>query len=54
MLEGKEVIVENKAGRVVIDKVNDGTLIKDANTAPTEPKKWGGQKLDRAIATVAF
>jgi len=54
MLEGKAVIIENKAGRVVIDKVNNGTLIKDANTAPTKPKAWGGNKLDRAIATVAF
>ncbi len=54
MLEGKAVIVENKAGRVVIDKVNDGTRIADAHTAPTKPNKWGGNKLQRAIATVAF
>ena len=54
MLEGKAVIVETKAGRVVIDKVGDGTKVRDANTAPTTPKKWGGNKLDRAIATVAF
>jgi hypothetical protein len=54
MLEGKTVIIENKTGCVVIDKVNNRTLIKDANTAPTKPKAWGGNKLDRAIATVAF
>ena len=54
LLEGKAVIVENKAGRVVIDNVNDGTLITDANTAPTPPKSWGSGKLGRAIATVAF
>ena len=54
LLDGKAVIVENKAGRVVIDTVNTGTAIADANTAPTAPKAWGGNKLNRAIATVAF
>ena len=54
LLAGQAVIVENKAGRVVISKVNDGTLITDANTAPTAPKSWGSGKLGRAIATVAF
>ncbi|MBC8337486.1 MAG: FecR domain-containing protein [Alphaproteobacteria bacterium] len=54
MLDGKAVIVENRAGRVVIDRVNDGTKIADADTAPTKPKKWGGVMLNRAIATVAF
>ncbi|NQV84657.1 MAG: FecR domain-containing protein [Rhodospirillales bacterium] len=54
MLDGHAVIVETKAGRVVIDRVGDGTKITDANTAPTTPNKWGGNKLDRAIATVAF
>ncbi|MDA0306602.1 MAG: hypothetical protein O3B76_10025 [Proteobacteria bacterium] len=34
--------------------LNEGTLIKDANTPPTKPKAWGGNKLQRAIATVAF
>ena len=33
---------------------NDGTLITDVYTPPTPPKKWGGNKLGRAIATVAF
>ncbi len=54
MLAGEAVIVENKAGRVVIRKVNDGTRIRDVYTPPTPPKKWGGNKLERAIATVAF
>jgi len=54
MLDGKAVIVETKAGRVVIDRVGDGTRITDADTAPTTPKKWGANMLDRAIATVAF
>ena len=54
LLDGKAIIVETKAGRVVIDKVGDGTLITDANTAPTPPKTWSQSKVDRAIATVAF
>ena len=54
LLDGKEVFIENKAGRVVIDKVGDGTAIRAADTAPTPPKKWGSVKLGRAIATVAF
>ena len=54
LLDGKAVIVENKAGRVVINRVGDGTLITDANTAPTPPKKWHTGMFDRAIATVAF
>ena len=54
LLDGKAVIVENKAGRVVIDRVGEGTAIGAADVAPTPPKKWGQGKLDRAIATVAF
>jgi hypothetical protein len=54
LLDGKAVIIENKAGRVVIDRVGDGTRITDANTAPTPPKKWHTGMFDRAIASVAF
>ncbi len=54
LLDGKEVFIENKAGRVVIDKVGEGTQIRAADTAPTPPKKWGSGKLGRALATVAF
>lgn len=54
LLDGKAVIVENKAGRVVIDRVGEGTAIRAADVAPTPPKKWGQGKLDRAIATVTF
>ena len=54
LLDGKAVIVENKAGRVVIDRVGEGTAIRAADVAPTAPKKWGQGKLDRAIATVTF
>ena len=54
LLDGKAVIVENRAGRVVIDKIGEGTAIGAAGVAPTPPKKWGQCKLGRAIATVAF
>ena len=54
LLDGKAVTVENKAGRVVIDKVGDGTAIRAADVAPTAPKKWGQGKVARAVATVAF
>ncbi len=54
LLDGKALIVENKAGRVVIDRVGEGTAIRAADVAPTPPKAWGQSKLDRAIATVAF
>ena len=54
LLDDKAVIVGNKAGRVVIDRVGDGTLVKAAGTASAKPKKWGGNKLERALTTVAF
>jgi hypothetical protein len=54
LLEGREIVVENKAGRVVIDKVGDGTRIAAAETAPTPPAAWAAAKLARATATVAF
>ena len=54
LLDGKAVIVGNKAGHVVIDRVGVGTQVKDADTAPAKPKKWGGNKLERALTTVAF
>ena len=54
LLTPGSIAVENKAGRVVLDKVGTGTLIKDGKTAPTDPKEWGGDKLDRAKNTVAF
>ena len=41
LLDGQAVIVENKAGRVVLDKVGEGTAIRAADVAPTPPKKWG-------------
>jgi len=54
LLDGRQIVVENKAGRVVIDTVGDGTLIRAADSAPTPPSAWPTAKVDRAKATVAF
>lgn len=54
LLAGREIVVENKAGRVVIDTVGDGTSVESADRPPTPPKTWSRSKIDRAKATVAF
>jgi hypothetical protein len=54
LLDGRQIVVENKAGRVVIDRVGDGTAIRAADAAPTPPTAWPAAKVDRAKATVAF
>ncbi len=50
LLKGKGILVENKAGAVEINHIGHGTSVKDENSAPTPPKKWGGGKLARAAA----
>ncbi len=50
LLKGKGITVENKAGSVEINDIGHGTVVKDENTAPTPPKKWGQGKLERAAA----
>ncbi len=54
LLDGKAITVENKAGRVIIDTVGTGTSLTAAGVAPTDPKAWSGEKIGRAVATVAF
>lgn len=54
LLDGKAITIENKAGRVVIDTVGDGTSVTAAGVAPTAPKAWSAAKVRRAVATVAF
>lgn len=54
LLDGKAVVVENKAGRVVIDTPGFGTKIKDDRTAPTAPHDWGQGMLNRAGAMTSF
>lgn len=54
LIKGQGVTVENQAGKVEITGIGHGTKVTDENTAPTQPKKWGQGKLDRAIAMTAF
>ena len=54
LLDGKGVYVETKAGRVDLTVKGDGTLIRDADTAPTPPSAWPQNKVDQALATVDF
>jgi len=52
MLEGRGVYVKNARGQVELDQVGLGTTIKEGE-APTVPKKWGEEKLKRALETLA-
>ncbi|NQV99790.1 MAG: FecR domain-containing protein [Rhodospirillales bacterium] len=54
LLDGKGVYVETKAGRVDLTVKGDGTLIENADVAPTPPAAWPQGKLERAMATVDF
>ena len=54
LLSAGRVVVENRAGKVEITRVGDGTLIKGQGVAPTLPKVWHTGMLDRAKLTVAF
>ncbi len=54
LLGGKGVYVENKAGRVDLTTIGDGTRIDSADDTPTEPISWPQQKVNRAVATVTF
>lgn len=47
------VEVINSAGRVVLQP-NQGTVVRNASSAPGGPAAWPQDKLQRAFATVAF
>lgn len=51
MLEGRGVYVKNAKGQVELDQAGLGTTIK-VGEAPTAPKKWGEEKVQRALAIV--
>lgn len=53
MLAGKQVIVTNAFGTVVLDELNDGTDVK-AGEAPTPVHTWGEKRLQASRAKVAF
>ncbi|NQU62419.1 MAG: FecR domain-containing protein [Rhodospirillales bacterium] len=54
LLDGKGVYVENRAGRVELTGVGEGTKLMDANVKPTDPVVWAPAKTSRAVATVSF
>lgn len=54
LLSEGAIEVANKGGRVVIDKLGDGTAVSDANAAPAAPAAWRPEKVERAKKTVAF
>ena len=52
LISGKGVYVENKAGRVEIITAGHGTTVKDQDTQPTKPKRWGDKKYNMALESV--
>jgi hypothetical protein len=53
LLEGA-VSVSNAAGAVVLDQPGEGTNIAGPGSAPGPVTQWPQQKVDRALAEVAF
>lgn len=53
LLEGA-VSVSNSAGAVVLDQPGEGTNIAGPGSAPGPVTQWPQQKVDRALAAVAF
>jgi hypothetical protein len=51
MLEGHGVYVKTAQGQVELDKAGLGTTILP-DQAPTAPKVWGDEKVQRAVATI--
>jgi ferric-dicitrate binding protein FerR (iron transport regulator) len=50
LLNGRAIIVENKAGRVEITRIGDGTTVQSDAAAPVAPTVWESDKLNRAAA----
>ena len=53
LLDGA-VTVSNPAGVVVLDQPGEGTNIAGPDSAPGPVTQWPQQKVDRALAAVAF
>lgn len=51
MLNGKGVYVQTEAGTVELDSPGLGTTVVTGN-APTAAKKWGEEKVQKAVATI--
>lgn len=54
MLEGTGVYVESRGGRVELTEAGQGTAITGPNATPSSPRFWGGDKINRAVATISF
>lgn len=53
IIEGS-IVVENAAGRVVLDKEGQGTMIPAADAPPGAPQDWTPDRIARAVRTVSF
>jgi hypothetical protein len=53
LLGGTGIYVENEKGRVEISTPGVGTDVK-AGEAPTPPKRWAAERIERALKTVAW
>jgi len=54
LLDGKEVSVTTRAGRIILNKVGEGTQVPSEDIAPTAPVAWAPEKVQRAFSTVDF
>lgn len=54
MLDGHGVWVQNDHGVTELNKALDGTTVRGAGSRPAELKPWGENKLNAAVATVAW
>lgn len=54
LLEGTAITVETKAGRVEMTTPGEGTRVEGADVPPAAPVIWPDDKVQRALATVAF
>ena len=48
------VVVSNPQGEAVLDEPGEGTMIADPGSPPGPVVQWPQQKVDRALAAVAF
>jgi hypothetical protein len=54
LFDGAGVHVENAAGRVEIARAGDGTTVKGPDLPPSAPIRWGREKYDAAVQSVAW
>jgi hypothetical protein len=54
LASGHGVVVENQAGREVMNRPGDGIAVFSRTVAPTTPRPWGRENIRRAMKTVSF